>query len=143
MKLNSNTTTNNTNTPSINLQDTLWAMSQETWALENIAHIGQKAAFDDVDPVALAHQFETLEKRLEALHEGLHNHLHYSKEVKALTPTPQAQDAQALLALLLGMLKEWRNFQSSPGNQLNAAEFQAKLEKAVVLTSSMIEEVKP
>jgi hypothetical protein len=142
MKLNSNTTTNNTNTLSINLQDTLSAMAQEAWALENTAHIGKKAAFDDVEPAALAHQFEALEKRLAALHEGLHN-LHYSKEVKALTPTPQAQDAQALLALLLGMLKEWRNFQSSPGNELNAAEFQAKLEKAVVLTSSMIEEVKP
>lgn len=142
MKLNINTTQSGTNTPLINVQDTLWAMAKETWALENLAHIGKTAAFNEVEPASLAHQFETLETRLEALHEGLHN-LHYSKEVKALTPTPQAQDTQALLALLLGMLKEWRNFQSSPGNELNTAAFEAKLEKAVALASCTAEGVTP
>lgn len=132
MKLNSNTTPNGTNKPeTITLHDTLWAMQKEAWTLENLAHIGKKAAFDEVESGALAHQFEVIEQRTAILHQDLHS-LSFSDEVKALSQTPQAQNAQVLMNLLSTMLKHWRN------QEISGNEFEEWLETSVSLASSLL-----
>lgn len=137
MKLNSNTTPNGKNT--IDLQDTLTQLSSESWALSCLAGLGTKAAFNDVvDAIDLAHLFETLEKRLEALHDTLTT-LEYSDVMKTATPAPAGTESQALLTLLLAMLKDWRILISAQGNRLNSYEFESRLEQAVSLASSLVE----
>ena len=63
---------------------TLNQLGGESWALYCLASLGRKAAFNDVVEVGdLAHLLETLEQRLEALHNTIHA-LEYSAEVKAI-----------------------------------------------------------
>ena len=135
MKLNSNTTPNGKN--NTDLKDTLSQLGGESWALYCLAGLGTQAAFNDVaDAPTLAHLFETLEKRLETLHDTI-NTLEYSDVVTAVTPTPTGTDAQALLTLLLQMLKDWRNLISQEGNRMNSHAVEATLEQAVTLASSL------
>ena len=130
MKLNSNTTPSGKN--NTNLSDTLNQLGGESWALYCLAGLGTQAAFNEVsEQVVLAHLFETLEKRLEALHDAIHT-LEHSNAVKAVTAP------QDLHPLLLGMLEDWRNLISKEGNQLSSKSFEASLEKAVSLASSLV-----
>jgi hypothetical protein len=137
MKLNSNTTPNGKN--KIDAQATLNQLSNESWALYCLASLGTKAAFNEVvEAPDLAHLFETIEQRLEALHNTIEE-LKRSDAVNPVTPTPAGTESQALLTLLLVMLKDWRNLISTAGNRLNSYEFESRLEKAVSLASSVVE----
>ncbi|UOG91553.1 MAG: hypothetical protein L3K52_15345 [Candidatus Thiothrix sulfatifontis] len=68
----------------ISLQDTILGTSKELWALQCLASIGKKAAFDECEPAELAHLFEAIEKRLEAVQTTMYN-LGYSDLIKAAT----------------------------------------------------------
>lgn len=82
MKLNSNTMPNAAN--NTDLKTTLNQLGNESWALFNLASIGRKSALNEVVEVAeLTHLLETLETRLEALHDAIHA-LEYSDVVKTL-----------------------------------------------------------
>ena len=70
------------------LQDTILELSKETWALQCLASIGKKAAFDECEPAELAHLFETLESRLEAVQTTLYS-LGYSDVIKAASAIQQ------------------------------------------------------
>ncbi|WP_028487517.1 hypothetical protein [Thiothrix lacustris] len=67
------------------VQEQIHTASIEAWALFNLSAIGRKAAFsDDAEVTELAHLFETLEKRLEALHDTLQT-LVFSNDIKLAT----------------------------------------------------------
>lgn len=66
------------------LQDTILESSKELWALQCLASIGKKAAFEECEPAELAHLFATIEDRLEAVQITMHN-LGYSDLIKAAT----------------------------------------------------------
>ncbi|UJS23368.1 hypothetical protein [Thiothrix winogradskyi] len=68
----------------MNLQDTILESSKELWALQCLASIGKKAAFEECEPAELAHLFETIEKRIEAVQTATYN-LGYSDLIKAAT----------------------------------------------------------
>ncbi|OQX05715.1 MAG: hypothetical protein BWK73_32905 [Thiothrix lacustris] len=71
------------------LQDTLNQLGNESWALFNLASIGRKAALNEVvEVVELTYLLETLEKRLEALHDTIHA-LEYSAVVRAASAIQQ------------------------------------------------------
>lgn len=134
MKLNSTTPNGKNKT---NLQTTLNQLGGESWALCCLSHLGTKAAFEDVaDVIDLAHLFETIEKRLDAMHDVIQT-LEYSDEVTALTPSPADTDAQTLLTLLLGMLKDWRILISQEGNKMDSKAVEASLEQAVSIAASL------
>jgi hypothetical protein len=88
------------------------------------------------DVIDLAHLFETIEKRLDAMHDVIQT-LEYSDEVTALTPSPADTDAQTLLTLLLGMLKDWRILISQEGNKMDSKAVEASLEQAVSIAASL------
>lgn len=66
----------------MSLQDTILNASKELWAIQCLASIGKKAAFDECEPSELAHLFETLETRIEAVQTTLHS-LGYSDAIRA------------------------------------------------------------
>lgn len=72
----------------MSLQNTILESSKELWALQCLASIGKKAAFDECEPAELAHLFATLEQRIEAVQTTLHT-LGYSDAVKAATAIQQ------------------------------------------------------
>lgn len=72
----------------MNLQDTILKSSKELWALQCLASIGKKAAFEECEPAELAHLFETIETRIEAVQNTMHN-LGFSDLIKAVTATQQ------------------------------------------------------
>lgn len=127
MKLNVTTTPTGANTT--NLQDTLSQLGNETWSLYCLAGLGKDAAFNEVTDVGtLAHLFETLEQRIEAVHYSLDE-----LRCKGTSPAPAGTEAQALLNLLLTMLKQWR------AQEISGNEFEDCLEQSVSLASKLVE----
>lgn len=125
MKLNHITTPNGANNTTH--KPILEQAVNETWSLYCLAGLGKQAAFNEVTDVGtIAHLLETIEQRIEAVHYSLDE-----LRCKGSSPAPAGTEAQALLTLLLQLLKQWRA-QAISGN-----EFEAALEQAVSLASSL------